>query len=234
MAVSIFSFYDSRGSCAGCIVTLTDISERKQAELRQKLLVDELNHRVKNTLAAVQSIALQTRRTTESAGGFHHAFTSRLMALARAHDLVTLQAWQGAALADVAWQTLAPFIAGNESRISIGGPPIKLSPNAAVTMSMGLHELATNAAKYGALSAPSGRIALNWDVNASPKEPTVEIRWIESGGPPVKIPSRRGFGSRLLQQGLVLELDGAVDLDYAESGLKCTARLKLSNKIALQ
>lgn len=226
--------YDSRGLSAGCIVTLTDISERKQAELRQKLLIDELNHRVKNTLAAVQSIAVQTRRTTESAGAFHLAFTSRLMALARAHDLVTLQAWQGAALADVAWQTLAPFITGNESRISIGGPPIKLSPNAAVTMSMGLHELATNAAKYGALSAPSGRVALSWGIDRSPAEPAIEIRWIESGGPPVKLPSRRGFGSRLLQQGLVLELDGAVNLDYAETGLICTARLKLSDKIALQ
>ena len=224
--------HNSRGGLSGCIVTLTDISERKQAELRQKLLIDELNHRVKNTLAAVQSIAVQTRRTTESAGAFHHAFTSRLMALARAHDLVTLQAWQGAALVDVIRQTLAPFIAGNETRISIDGPPIKLSPNAAVTMSMGFHELATNAAKYGALSAPTGHISLNWDIDGSPDDPAVESRWIESGGPPVKTPSRRGFGSRLLQQGLVIELDGAVDLDYAETGLKCTARLKLSDKIA--
>jgi two-component sensor histidine kinase len=155
------------------------------------------------------------------------------MALARAHDLVTLQAWQGAALADVAWQTLAPFIAGEESRISIGGPFIKLSPNAAVTMSMGFHELATNAAKYGALSAPAGRVNLSWGIDGPPDDQAVEIRWIESGGPPVKAPSRRGFGSRLLQQGLVLELDGAVDIDYAESGLRCTARLKLSDKIAL-
>jgi two-component sensor histidine kinase len=225
--------YNNRGSSAGCIVTLTDISERKQAERRQKLLVDELNHRVKNTLAAVQSIAVQTRRTTESAGAFHQAFTSRLMALARAHDLVTLQAWQGAALADVARQTLAPFITGDESRISIGGPFIKLSPNAAVTMSMGFHELATNAAKYGALSVPAGRVNLSWDFDGPPDNQAVEILWIESGGPPVKAPSRRGFGSRLLQQGLVLELDGAVNIDYAEAGLRCTARLKLSDKIAL-
>ena len=232
--MSAGTLYNSRGLSAGCIVTLTDISERKQAELRQKLLVDELNHRVKNTLAAVQSIAVQTRRTTESAGAFHQAFTSRLMALARAHDLVTLQAWQGADLIDVARQTLAPFITGNEARIAIGGPAIKLSPNAAVTMSMGFHELATNAAKYGALSAPNGRISLSWDIDSSRVEPSVEIRWIESGGPPVKRPSRRGFGSRLLQQGLVLELDGAVDLDYAETGLRCTARLKLSDKIAPQ
>jgi PAS domain S-box-containing protein len=226
--------HNARGGLSGCIVTLMDISERKQAELRQKLLVDELNHRVKNTLAAVQSIAVQTRRTTESAGAFHQAFTSRLMALARAHDLVTLQAWQGAALADVIHQTLAPFIAGDEARISIEGPPIKLSPNAAVTMSMGFHELATNAVKYGALSAPAGHVSLRWDIDRSADQPAVEIRWIESGGPPVKTPSRRGFGSRLLQQGLVIELDGAVDLDYAETGLKCTARLKLSDKIAPQ
>ena len=225
--------HNNRG-LSGCIVTLTDISERKQAELRQKLLIDELNHRVKNTLAAVQSIAVQTRRTTESAGAFHHAFTSRLLALARAHDLVTLQAWQGAALADVARQTLAPFIVGNEARISIDGPPIKLSPNAAVTMSMGFHELATTAAKYGALSGPAGQVSLSWHIDGSPDGAAVEIRWIESGGPPVKTPSRPGFGSRLLQQGLVLELDGAVDLDYAETGLRCIARLKLSDKIALQ
>lgn len=225
---------DRRERCIGCIVSLTDITERKLAEARQRLLIDELNHRVKNTLAAVQSIAVQTARTMKSPAAFRQAFDSRLLALAGAHDLITQRGWQGAALSDIARQTLRPFVDGNPSRMMIEGAEIDFSPNAAVIMSMGLHELATNAVKYGAWSASGGYVALQCRIDRSGSDPMAEIIWHEHGGPPVIPPTRRGFGSRLLKHGVALELDGTVDLDYAPAGLICTARVKLSERVRVR
>jgi PAS domain S-box-containing protein len=200
-----------------------DITERKDAEAQQKLLVDELSHRVRNTLSIIQSIAAQTLRDTPEPAAFKTAFTARLTALSRAHSLLTKALWQGTRLSDIVATTLDPF--GGERRaeaIRFDGPPIIVKPNAAVMLCLVLHELATNAAKYGALSAPDGRIDFVWSKSgADPDaESTLELLWSERGGPQVVPPSRQGFGSRLIAAGAA-QLGGTAALDYANDGVRC-------------
>ena len=225
---------NSNENPAGCIVTLTNISDRKAAEVRQRLLMDELNHRVKNTLAAVQSIASHTGRSAPDMQAFRSDFGGRLLALARAHDLLTRQAWQSAMLRDVLRGALAPYLCGGRDRIQIvDGPRIQLTPNAAVTLGMGIHELATNAAKYGALSTTTGKVTLGWKLSHLSEGDLIEIVWRESDGPRVSAPSRRGFGSRLIERGIASEFGGKVEMDYRPEGFCCTARLPLSEKAYL-
>ncbi len=199
-----------------------DITERRRADERQKLLLNELNHRVKNTLAAVQSIAFQTLRTTSSPRRFREAFEARLLALSQTHNLLTRENWESAGLQDVLLAELEAFDGG--ARIRMDGPDVHLSPKAAVAFGMAFHELATNAVKYGALSSPSGRITVDWGAD----DDDLWLNWREEGGPPVETPTRRGFGSRLLQRGLSAELGGSVELDYAPPGLTCAMRLPLA------
>lgn len=227
--------YDEAGSARQIAGISLDITARKAAEERQRLLLDELNHRVKNTLATVQSIAVQTRRDTQTPAAFEAAFLSRLAALARVHNLLSHFSWEGASLADVVQQTLAPYVAAGAStgRLDLNGPDVRLGPNAAVTLTMAFHELATNAAKYGALSVETGRVEVHWNAD-DPRNPRViEINWRESGGPPVIAPSRRGFGSRFIEKGLAREFDGAVDLHFAEGGVLCRMRMPLSLKLRM-
>jgi len=224
---------DDSGQATAMTGVSLDITDRKRADERQKLLLDELNHRVKNTLATVQSIALQTRRTAEPAA-FEEAFLSRIAALAQAHDLLTEVAWEGASLKDVIARTIAPYVAGGQTdRVQLTGPDVLLSPNAAVSLTMGFHELATNAGKYGALSVVGGRVDVEWRVDSLTHPTRVEIGWQETGGPPVDPPARRGFGSRLLETGLAREFDGQVELSFAPGGLRCCMRLPLSRKMQL-
>jgi two-component sensor histidine kinase len=208
-----------------------DITERKDAESHLRLLLEELNHRVKNTLATVQSIATQTLRHTPEPAAFSGAFLERIYALARAHEMLTDSAWQGASLADVVDRTLAVHTLNDEpGRVALMGPAVKLGPTAAVTLNMAFHELATNATKYGALSRPGGRIDVDWGMD----EPgAIVINWRETGGPPVTVPSRRGFGSRLIEQGLTRELGGEAHITFLPDGLWCRLRLPLSSKLSL-
>jgi two-component sensor histidine kinase len=212
-----------------------DITDRKRVEQRQRLLLDELNHRVKNTLATVQSIAWQTRRNASSPGDFDLSFASRIDALARAHDILTGSAWQGAMLDDIIGQTLAPYARpnGGEDWIRFSGPPVRLGPNAAVTLNMVFHELATNAAKYGCLSTKDGRLAVTWTADRSSEPAMLEMAWVEAGGPSVTPPARTGFGTRLLQTGLPRELSGSVNMDFAPEGFRCYMKVAISHKIAL-
>jgi two-component sensor histidine kinase len=210
-----------------------DITQRKRAEERQNALIAELNHRVKNTLSSVQSIALQTSIAAPSPRDFVAAFDGRIQALVAAHDLLTANAWQGAGLADVIRRTLAPFAARNVGhRLEVSGPPIRLGPEAAVTFHMAFHELATNAAKYGALSIPGGSVAVAWTVDRTADPPMIEIGWTEQGGPPVAPPTRRGFGSNLLQAGLAREFGGKVDLRFEPDGLVCEMTFASSPRFA--
>jgi PAS domain S-box-containing protein len=227
--------YDEAGMANRIAGVSLDITARKTAEERQRLLLDELNHRVKNTLATVQSIALQTRRGTETLETFETAFLSRLEALARVHDLLSQVSWEGASLASVVHQTLAPHLADGDriGRLTLGGPDIRLGPNAAVTLTMAFHELATNAAKYGALSAPAGQVDVQWRTDHPTAPGEVEIIWRESGGPPVAAPSRRGFGSRFVERGLAREFDGDVELDFLRDGVRCRMRIPLSVKMRM-
>jgi two-component sensor histidine kinase/PAS domain-containing protein len=204
-----------------------DVTERKEAEERQRLLLNELNHRVKNTLATVQSIASQTLRTATSETAFRDAFEARLVALSKTHNLLTDQNWRGASLHDLVISELRPHAGGREgggARILLESDrDIRLNPKAAVALGMAVHELATNAVKYGALSVPGGRVTFRSRVDG----PRLIVDWAESGGPPVTIPQRRGFGSRLLEQGLAGELAGDVRLGYLPAGLICHMELPL-------
>jgi two-component sensor histidine kinase len=154
----------------------------------------------------------------------------RLMALARANDVLVAQSWEGASLQAVAAQVAVPYGSGaGEGRFVISGPAVHLSPNTATAIALALHELATNAAKYGALSQPDGRVELQWQAG----EAGFRLTWRERGGPPVTAPTRTGFGSRLIQRGLTAELKGEVVMDYAPDGLVCTITAPLGETLSL-
>ena len=213
---------------------LRDITERKRSEEHQSLLLRELSHRVKNTLAVVQSIAAQTRLFADP-DQFYDTFTARLEALGSAHDLLTKSEWEGAALADVVRLALAPYEGhGIVQRWAMEGPGIWLAPNEAVTLSLVFHELATNAAKFGALSNATGTVDVSWDLDHAELPTAVEMRWLEYGGPTVKSPLHRGFGSRLLDRAVAHELGGETRLDFSSAGVECRLRFPLSPKVKLQ
>lgn len=233
MLVSGRAEYNADGNPLRGVGVSLDITQRKRAEERQNAMIAELNHRVKNTLASVQSIALQTGMAAPEPKDFLPAFDGRLRALAMAHDLLTANAWQGASLKDIVARTLAPF-AGREGgghRIDIAGSLMQLDSEAAVTLHMAVHELATSAVKYGALSAPEGSISVIWRLERDANPPALLVIWREQGGPAVSAPMRRGFGSNLLQNGLARELSGSVTMNFEPGGLVCEMRFPTSTKI---
>ena len=197
-----------------------DLTERKQAEELQRLLLNELNHRVKNTLTTIQAIAWQTLRTAQDLPSASQALDRRIHSMAQAHDLLTSRAWTGANIADVVQRALEAF---PSARVKMVGSAIDVSPKHALTLSLALHELATNATKYGALSCPQGRVSLAWGAQNN----GLHLNWEESGGPPVVPPVKKGFGSRLLEELVARDLDGDVKLDYDVSGLRCSIAVAL-------
>ncbi len=209
-----------------------EITERKLWEERQRLLINELNHRVKNTLATVQSIALQSFRQMDAATGSDvvTAFQDRLFALARAHDILTRDNWEGAELRDIVGEVIEPYCRESSGRCDIDGPRVRLTPSMALALSMAVHELATNAAKYGALSVSEGQVSISWSV--IPGEPRqLMLCWQERGGPPVVLPQRKGFGTRLIERSLAQELAGEVSLAYVPAGVVCTIKAPLPEGI---
>ncbi|HTN83873.1 MAG TPA: AAA family ATPase [Sorangium sp.] len=209
------------------VAFVLDVSERKQAEERQRLLLNELNHRVKNTLAIVQAIAMQTLRMADSPGAFTEAFLARLLALSQTHNLLNQTSWQGASLRDIVCAELAPHASCDAERVRVAGEDVRLRPEAAVTLGMAFHELATNAAKYGALSQPSGRVAVTWNVSAQAHERLLRLEWQETNGPPVRPPRRKGFGSRLIERDLGRQLAREVLLEFLPGGVRCVMHLSL-------
>lgn len=197
-----------------------DITERRLAEEQKKLLLDELNHRVKNTLATVQALASHTARSATSAGDFRRRFEPRLMALSAAHDRLTRNDWRGADLGDIVSGELEAHDVPGAA--SVEGPDIILPPRVSLSLSMALHELATNALKYGSLSVPGGRVEVRWDVRRDPSSPYpvgLDMSWRESGGPAVAPPAQEGFGSRLLRV-TAAELGGDLDVRWERAGLE--------------
>ncbi len=225
--------YDADGTPAAMAGISLDITARKLSERRQMLLLDELNHRVKNTLATVQSIAIQTQRGAKTPAAFTEDLAARIAALARAHDLLTHTSWEGAMLADVVDRTreILDDAAEDSQRIEAKGPAVRLGPNAAVTLNMAFHELATNAVKYGALSTEQGRVGVEWKLDFNEGGGVLDIVWREYGGPAVQPPTRRGFGSRLIERGVANELDGKVRLQFDEDGVRCHMSFPLSSKV---
>lgn len=205
-----------------------DITEMKKAEEHQQLLINELNHRVKNTLATVQSIASQSLRHTETASEARDAVEGRLFALSRAHDVLTRENWDGAYLREVVQEAIAPFQADRHSRFDLRGQDVRLPPRIALAVAMALQELGTNAVKYGALSNQMGRIAIGWSITQQAGEMGLELIWKETGGPPVVEPNRRGFGTRLIERSLAQELHGDVTIAFAPTGVVCTIHAPLN------
>ena len=197
--------------------------EMRVHESRQKLLLDELNHRVKNTLASVQSVAVQTLSDTRDPEAARNLFIERLMALSSTHNLLVARQWESASFHELVEATLRPY--GRPYDIS--GEDLRLDANLAVSLGMALHELATNALKHGAWLG-EGRVDIAVDIDG---EQALTIVWRESGGPPVTPPARRGFGSRLLERGVAMEVHGEVDLDFQEAGLVCTIHAPASERI---
>jgi len=217
------------GEFLGMIGVNVDITERDEAEKALELLVAELNHRVKNTLAIVQGIALQTFRSDSPPREARRAFEGRLIALAHAHNLLTQANWEEASLEELACLTLQAQ-GVNATRMAIKGPPISLAPKQAVSVGLALHELSTNALKYGALSNGSGQVELTWE-RIDGEQPRLHLKWRERGGPPVQTPTHTGFGSFLLQRTLGQDLNGKVTVNFDSEGVVCLVEAPLRAEV---
>ena len=199
-----------------------------RGEMLHDLLIDELNHRVKNTLAILQSIATQTFRSASRAE--REKFEGRLGALAEAHNLLSTEKWQGSELQEVIARVLQPYLLSNPERVRMFGPRVPLSPRLAVVLSMIVHEIATNAAKYGALSNDSGTVTLDWEILDEGTGRKLRLIWTEAGGPPVVAPVQRGFGSRLIERSARDQLGGEATVDFLPRGVVCTLTCALEEE----
>jgi PAS domain S-box-containing protein len=211
------------GSVLGVAGVMRDVSERKRAETYQRLLVNELNHRVKNTLAIVQAIAHQSFSAGRDMEEAKAAFEGRLTALSAAHDVLTRESWESASMLRIVEDALAPY-RGGAGRFRIAGEDLRLPPKTAVSLALAIHELATNAVKYGALSVDGGFVEVEWRVTptAGERGGRLHFQWREQGGPPVEAPSRRGFGTRLIERSLAAEFEGEVGIEFRPEGVVCT------------
>jgi len=197
-----------------------DLTERKEAEAFQRLLLNELKHRVKNTLATIQAITTQTLATAPDLPSAREALEQRIVSMARAHDLLIDRSWSNAGLEEVVARALQAFC---PAQLSISGDDLEISPRQTLALSMALHELATNATKYGALSRAGGRVSVRWEKDGD----KLRLDWEESGGPAVSPPAHKGFGSRLIERLLASELGGEVKLDYDPDGVRCAITAQL-------
>ena len=211
--------HDDTGQLVGAVNMLVDISERKRTEDQQALLVRELHHRVKNTLATVQAIMGSTARSSDTIEGFKTALIGRIGSLAKTHLLLSDEG-RVVTFADVLHSELDAFDDGSGERIKFSGPGVDLPSRLAVSLGMAVHELATNAAKYGALSVFGGKVAVDWTVVIDAERRTLNIDWVESGGPPVAEPTRRGFGARLLEFVLPGQIQAKTGIEYRPDGLR--------------
>ena len=205
---------------------MTSPSASKQKR-RGALLVDELNHRVKNTLATVQAMAEQTLQKARDPAHFVDSFRGRLQALSRAHNLLTQRTWRSVDLEALIREQLLVDAAQGE-RITCSGPQLQLQPRVAVHLGLALHELGTNARKYGALKVPEGRLGVTWRVTGQGGGRVLELNWVESGGPLVSPPAVQGFGTLLIERGLKHSLGGEARMNFAPTGVMCDMRLPLS------
>jgi two-component sensor histidine kinase len=220
LLTSAIELRDKKGRIVGAVAAGLDISDRRKVEEQRQLLVHELNHRVKNTLATVQAIASQTMRSAPSLEEARKSAEARIVAFAKAHDVLTNESWAGANLDDIV--AGATFPHGGKERFETSGPAVWCPPNLALSLSLALNELATNAVKYGALSVPEGRVRLTWDVQSHADHLKLAVHWEERGGPLVRPPAREGFGSVVIKRSMSGREHGKVTMDYAEKGLVCT------------
>jgi len=219
---------DKNDGCIGCILTLTEITDRKRAETQQTMLVAELNHRVKNILAIVQSVAWQTLSANHSPSEFKRAFDGRLRAISLAHDILTQGRWGHVDFAQLVERSLAPYHGGDHgNRAEWSGSRLSLPTNMVVPLSMVLHELSTNAAKYGAFSVEHGRVNIAWRTDGG----KVRFTWIETHGPPIEGEIKAGFGSKLISRVVSHDLAGTASLDFDREGFRCTLTFPLPQRL---
>ena len=230
VSIAVSPLTNADGVLVGTSIITRDISERRQAQEQQNLLLAELSHRVKNTLATVLSIANQTLARAESLDQFSRSFRGRIQALAAAHSLLTAVNWNVAALRVLVEQALQPYASSDCSNVRISGDEVLLRPSAALTFSLVLHELATNAAKYGALHKPGGLVVVDCGVRSNGGR-ELHLHWAESGGPPVRPPVRRGFGLELIERSVAHQLAGQAVLDYRVEGLVCEITVPLTDSV---
>ena len=211
----------------GSLVTFVDVTQIVKAEQHQRLLVDELNHRVKNMLTVVISLATQTLKRAGSLAAFSDAFLGRVHALTSAYALLSSENWSGVQLGQILVEELKPFMANDRVNIRIDGPDVPLDPRAALALGMATHELAANAVKFGALSVPEGAVAVTWTVQGGADDRVLLLDWVERGGPPVATPRTRGFGSVLIERGLAHDLAGEARIDFLADGVRAHVRAPL-------
>jgi PAS domain S-box-containing protein len=211
---------DVAGAIVGLTCSAIDVTERKQTEAHLRLLMHELTHRSKNLLAVIQAMANQTGRHAGSVNRFLQQFGERLQALARSHDLLVQEDWHGASLDELVRSQLGHYLETGQ-QVAIEGPPLRLKPEAAQSLGLALHELATNALKYGALSVPAGHVSIRWMRRPESDGDGLEIRWIEGGGPAVEEPKKRGFGSLVINRNLAQSLDAEVEYEFTRDGVRC-------------
>ena len=218
--VRVLPYRAPDSTVSGTLVTFVDVTSIVQAEQHQRLLVDELNHRVKNMLTVVISLASQTLRRSGTLTDFRQVFMGRVQALAASYALLTRENWVSIALRDLIEEELRPFAAPEQKNIRLQGEEVQLGPAGALALGMAIHELATNAVKYGSLSVPDGHVDIAWRVFGEPAEAVLCLEWTESGGPPVTVPEHTGFGTTLVRRSLSDELAGRAELDFEPGGLK--------------
>ena len=224
---------DESGTVVQQFVSLVDLTNHRQENARCKMLIDELNHRVKNTLSTVQSIVTQALRQPAEPAAISEAIESRILALSRSHDLLTSGNWDGTGLHDLVDTALHPFevVAGRAERFTIVGENVYLSPKTSLSLAIALHELATNAVKYGAFSNDMGKLEIDWTVMSEAEGDRLLLRWRERDGPEVSPPTHKGFGSWVIERGLAHELDGKVTLDYLRHGVACTINIPVPTAV---
>ncbi len=215
---------DEDGDIVQYFASLVDLTSQKENEVQLRMLIDELNHRVKNTLSTVQSIVRQTLRASSDPRTIRDSIESRLFALSRSHDLLTREKWESAGLHDIVHDAMEPYVVSGDrtDRIVITGENIRFMPKAAMALGIAFNELATNAVKYGALANEAGSILIEWATETAPAGQRLVLKWREKDGPRVTPPAHKGFGSRVIERGLAHELAGSAHLDYRPDGLVCT------------
>ena len=222
-----FSPIDFEGTVGGVLVVCKDVTSEHMAREALHLINEELKHRVKNTLTVLSAVASQTFRDASSKADLEK-YQARLAAFGRAHDLLTAANWAAAPLHDVINTALTPYRTG-EGRFTVSGPPLVVKSRQALALSLAIHELATNALKYGALTVAGGHVSITWTSNEQESEPKFVFIWRELGGPPAAVPAGVGFGSRLISRVLQDDFNGSVEVSYGPTGLVCSLTARLEN-----
>lgn len=210
------------GEIVGLTCASVDVTDRKEGEAHLRLLLRELTHRSKNLLAVIQAMARQTARHASSTESFLAQFSARLQAFSASHDLLVRESWHGASLSELIRSQLAVYLDRDDAPVSMQGPDVALKPEAAQSLGLALHELSSNAARFGALSVPDGRVTINWKrIGNGGADEALEFDWQEQLGPKVKARRKQGFGSMVIERNLARSLDAEVDLTFAPDGLRC-------------